>query len=67
MVKFYREYFVENGWTEEDPQDKYKLDVWYNFRKGHYHVAIIGYDGGGKWGDRQCVVVIRNYNTFFYR
>jgi len=65
MLRFYRDYFVENGWAEESLHDVYRRDVWYRFRKGRHTVAIIGYEGG-KWGDRQCVAVVRNYNTPFY-
>ena len=66
MVKFYRDHFVDSGWTELEPQEKFNQDSWYKFQKGHYTVSIIGYEGG-KWGGMQCVAVICNYNTFFYR
>ena len=65
MIQFYRNYFVRDGWTELDPQEQYKPGVWYWFRKGHYSVCIIGYEGG-KWGGMQCVAVVRSYNTYFY-
>ncbi|MBI2440326.1 MAG: hypothetical protein HYV35_03030 [Lentisphaerae bacterium] len=66
MVQFYRDHFVNSGWTELEPQKEYKQDIWYKFRRGRYTVSIIGYEGG-KWGGMQCVAVSRTYSTFFYR
>ena len=66
MVRFYRDHFVNSGWTEVEPRTEYQQDIWYKFRKGKYTVSLIGYEGG-KWGGMQCVAVIRTYNTPFYR
>ena len=66
MVQFYRDHFVNSGWTEAEPQNAYLQDSWYKFQKGNYTLSIIGYEGGSR-GGMPSVAIIRSYSTFFYR
>ena len=66
LIRFYRDYLVNTGWTELEPQQVYKRDIWYKFRKGNYTANLIAFEGGS-WGGMQCVRITRWYNTLFYR
>jgi len=67
MVGLYRDHLVQNGWTEDEPQEQFQANAWYKLRKGRSTITLMGYEGGGKWGDRQCLRVTRWYSTLFYR